>query len=231
MWVDIPRALAELAEDDAIRVVVLRGEGEIAFISGADISEFGEKRGSAEAVRHYSDAVDAATGAVQGFAKPIIAKIRGYCLGGGVGIAVAAALRFAAADARFAIPAARLGLGYAFPGIKRLVDVIGPAFAKEMLFTARRFDAEEALAMGLVNHVLDPQALEDHVGATAQCIAGNAPLTIAAAKLCIDEALKDAATRDLEACARAVAACFASEDYVEGRAAFAAKRDPVFKGR
>jgi enoyl-CoA hydratase len=231
MWLAVPRILAALAGDGAVRCVVLEGAGDKAFVSGADISEFGEKRDSADAVRLYNEAVDAATSALHAFAKPVIAKIRGYCIGGGMAIAIAADLRLAAADARFGIPAARLGLGYAFPGVKRLVDIVGPAFAREIFFTARRFDAAEALAMGLVNRVVDPAALEERVAETARSIAANAPLTVAAAKLCIGEALKDAGGRDLEACAQAVAACFASEDYAEGRAAFAAKRDPVFKGR
>ena len=163
--------------------------------------------------------------------KPLIAMIRGYCLGGGLAVALNADLRIAADDARFGIPAARLSIGYPYAGIRKLIDLVGPAAAKEILFTGERFAAADALRIGLVNRVVPAAALEDEVRALATTIAGNAPLTIRAAKTIVAEALKDPDARDLDLCERLVAECMASEDYVEGRRAFLEKRKPVFKGR
>lgn len=231
MWKAVPAAIDAFAQDAEIRVLVLRGAGEKAFVSGADISEFEEKRGTADAVEAYNAAGDAASAAIQACAKPTLAMIRGYCIGGGVGLALTCDLRFASDDASFAIPAAKLGLGYRYDGIKRLVDVVGPTYAKDIFYSARRFDVSEAKHMGLVNYVHTGGDLEAEVRAYCERIARNAPLTIAAAKLAIDTAVAppDAGRRGMVD--RAVADCFASADYREGRLAFREKRPPRFSGR
>ena len=230
MWAAVPEIMAAFDADPDVRCVVLKGAGDQAFIAGADISEFGEKRNSPEATKHY-DAVSAeAHRALIVSPKPTIAMINGFCIGGGVAVALSTDIRIAADNGRFAVPAARLGLGYGAAGLRRLIDVVGPAFAKEIFFTARQFDAAEALAMGLVNRVVPAAELEPYVLDYARRIAENAPLTIRAAKMTVDELLKDAEKRDLDACEDAINACFASADYVEGRTAFMEKRKPQFRG-
>jgi enoyl-CoA hydratase/carnithine racemase len=156
--------------------------------------------------------------------------IQGWCIGGGVGIALCCDMRIASEDSRFGVPAARLGIGYAYGGVARLADLVGPSFAKEIFFTARQFDAAEAYQMGLINRVRPATELESYVRGYAETIGNNAPLTIGAVKLCVDEHFKDPGERDLAACKRAVDACAASADYTEGRTAFMEKRRPVFRG-
>ena len=169
--------------------------------------------------------------ALRHLGKPTIAMIRGFCIGGGVSVALGCDLRIASDNSRFGVPAAKLGLGYEFDGVKRLIDVVGPAFAKEIFYTARQFSAAEALAMGLVNRVLPDAELEAYVRDTASAIAANAPLTVGSIKTIVDEAVKDEAARDMALCQQVVDRCFNSDDYVEGRTAFMEKRKPVFKGR
>jgi len=231
MWRAVPEILGEFESDDAIRTIVLAGAGGKAFVSGADISEFEEKRSSADSVAEYNAISGRANAAIIDCRKPTIAMIQGYCIGGGLGVALCCDLRIASDNSRFAVPAARLGLGYAYAGIKRLADVVGPSFAKEIFFTARQFDAAEALQMGLVNRIRPVAELEPYVSNYAATIGGNAPLTVAAAKLCVNEYTKDPEDRDLAATAAAVDRCFASADYIEGRTAFMEKRKPAFKGR
>ncbi|MCZ6731753.1 MAG: enoyl-CoA hydratase [Acidiferrobacterales bacterium] len=231
MWQAIPIVLDDFAADGTIRVVVLSGAGGKAFSAGADVSQFESKRSSKDATAEYDAAVQQASDRLKHFDKPTIASIEGYCLGGGLGVALGCDLRIAADDARFAIPAARLGLGYRFNSIRTLVDLVGPAFAKEILLTARQFSANEALDMGLINRVLPHAELIDYVRDYATRIADNAPLTLHAVKKIIDEVLKDPDARDLELCDKLVDKCFASEDYKEGRRAFMEKRKPGFFGR
>jgi enoyl-CoA hydratase/carnithine racemase len=230
MWRAIPERIAEFVGDPAIRVVVLRGEGDKAFVSGADISQFEKVRSSEAGIADYDDATRLANEAILACPKPTIAMIQGYCIGGGLGVALCCDLRFAAANSRFAIPAARLGLGYAYGGIKRLVDVVGPSFAKEIFYTARQFSADEAVSMGLINRIFSATDLLAAVNDASTRIAPNAPLTILAAKLAIDLAQGDCNGKDISAVENAVARCFASEDYREGRRAFSEKRTPTFKG-
>ena len=231
MWQAVPEILSEFERDPNIRVIVLSGAGGRAFVSGADISEFGEKRSSPEQIARYNAISGEANEAIIRCRKPTIAMIEGYCVGGGLGVALCCDLRLAAENSRFAVPAAKLGLGYAYSGIKRLADVVGPSFAKEIFFTARQFDASEALQMGLINRIRPVAEIRDYVTDCARTIGGNAPLTVAAAKLAINEAFKDADKRDLAGTQRAVDACFSSKDYIEGRNAFMEKRKPVFGGR
>jgi enoyl-CoA hydratase len=230
MWEAAERFLKEFAADPQVRVVVLTGAGGKAFVSGADISKFESERSSEQAIARYNAAVDRANTAVYEFPKPTIAMIQGYCLGGGVGLAICCDLRICSEGSRFAVPAAKLGLGYAYPGLKKLVDLVGPAFAKEIFFTARQFSAAEAKEMGLVNRIVPDGELETFVRDYAAMIAGNAPLTVNSVKYIVGEVVKDEGKRDLARCAELVKQCFASKDYVEGRTAFMEKRKPNFTG-
>ena len=227
----LPGVLAALNADGDVRVVVATGAGEAAFMSGADISEFAAQR-TAPADRAAFDRGQAALAeAWATLDKPVIAMIRGYCLGGGLLTALQADIRIASDDSQFGIPAARLGLGYAFSGVTRLITLVGPAKAAELLFSARRFSAAEALQMGLVNQVVPGDALHETVYGLASAIAGNAPLTVAAVKAAIREASRPAQERDLARVNAMVEACFRSADYLEGQRAFAEKRPPSFTGQ
>jgi enoyl-CoA hydratase len=231
MWEALHDIVDDYARDDAIRVIVVNGAGEKAFVSGADISEFEEKRSSPETTRLYNETAQRASKALQHVGKPTIAMIRGFCVGGGVSVALACDLRIAAEQSSFAVPAARLGLGYEFEGVRKLVDVVGPSFAREIFYTARQFSAQEALAMGLVNRVVDADSLDAYVRDYAARIAANAPLTVASIKTLVAQVLTDESRRDLQLCQAVVDRCFASDDYAEGRRAFMEKRKPVFRGR
>jgi enoyl-CoA hydratase/carnithine racemase len=230
MWEATQVILDEFAQDPAIRVVVLSGAGGKAFVSGADISKFGDERATEAAVAHYNTITDKIYSGLHAFPKPTIAMIRGYCIGGGINVAISCDLRICAENSRFAVPAAKLGLGYGYGGLKRLIDVIGPAFTKEIFFTARQFSSAEAREMGLVNRVVPDGELESFVNGYAEAIAGNAPLTVNAVKFITGQVVKDESSRDMQRCADMVAQCFASQDYVEGRTAFMEKRKPRFTG-
>jgi len=223
----MPAILDRFQASDEVRVVVMRGAGTRAFISGADISEF-DSRGAPGDRSNDRSAPDWKLGNLE---KPLIAMIHGYCIGGGLAVALSADIRIASHDAQFAIPAARLGLGYPFGGMRSLVNLVGQACASEILFSARRFSAEEALAMKLVNRLVPADELELAVRELAGQIAGNAPLTLRASKVAIGHVLRDPDQRDLARCNRLVQDCFESEDFAEGKRAFMEKRQPVFKGR
>ena len=230
MWKALPGLIAEAEADDDVRVVMIRGAGTRAFSAGADISEFDRARTGDES-RRYDALNHAAFDAIAVCAKPTVAAIQGFCLGGGLEIALCCDLRLAAEGSSFAIPAARLGIGYDPRWMRPLLSAVSAARAKEILFTGRRFAHADALAMGLVNAVHAPDALEAAARALAGEIAANAPLSIRAAKATVDALAAMPQGVDLAALDRMVAACFASEDYAEGRAAFMAKRKPAFKGK
>jgi enoyl-CoA hydratase len=229
MWEQVSEALAGFATDEAIRVVVMHGAGEEAFVSGADISEFETQRADAEAQKRYGEISERAWEALARFEKPLIAMIRGWCMGGGMAVAMKADLRIASHDSRFGIPAARLGLAYSGGPVRDLVGLVGPSEAKAILFTAKRMDAGEALRLGLINEVVPVSGLEARVRALAETIAENAPLTIRAAKEAVDQIAQDRA--DPLRMAAFAAECFDSADYAEGRRAFLEKRRPEFTGR
>lgn len=229
MWEAIPRVLDDFAADAAIRVVVLTGAGDKAFVSGADISQFEAQRSGPEAVQRYEELAEGAQAKLAAFDKPTVAMVRGYCLGAGLNIANVCDLRIAADDARFGIPAARMGLGYRASSMKNLVDVVGIAHAKEIMISARQFTAAEAKAMGLVHRVVPAAELERATREYCEAIAANAPLTMRAAKRIIREITRS--EYDAALCRRWVKECFDSEDYAEGRKAFMEKRKPLFKGK
>lgn len=230
MWRGLGELVTALGEDSHTRVMVLRGAGTEAFSAGADISEFAEKRATPEAARAYDAVTEAAFGALRASAVPSIAKIHGFCLGGGLGLALSCDLRIASDKAVFAIPAAKLGLAYPFASLRHLVATAGADAARELIFTGRRIGADEARALGLVNRVVEADGLDEEVADLAAQIAANAPLTIGCAKAAIEAAMEgsgEARRGEIERLARA---CYESDDYREGRAAFLEKRRPVFRG-
>jgi enoyl-CoA hydratase/carnithine racemase len=231
MWQAIPPLLAQAERDAALRLVVFSGAGEKAFVSGADISQFEDMRAAREAVQHYEAMAEEALMAIQHCARPTLACIRGWCIGGGVNVAISCDLRIASADAVFSIPAARLGLGYRFSALKNLADLVGVGAAKDLFFTARRIDAAEAKSLGLVSRVCAPGELDALLAEYTEALAQNAPLTVYAGKRILQEILKPDADLDRELCQRLIRDCFESEDYAEGRRAFMEKRKPAFRGR
>jgi enoyl-CoA hydratase len=231
MWEGLGRILDEFREDAAVRAVILTGAGDKAFVSGADISQFEKNRSNADAQREYDRLTSGGRAKLGAFPKPTIARIRGFCLGGGLAIAMQTDLRIASEASQFGIPAALLGIAYGFDGLTKLVQLVGPAHARMILYTANRIDAREAERIGLINKAVPDAKLDQEVLAIARRIAENAPLSVHASKITISEVMKDPGERDLETVARATAACFDSADYREGRTAFLEKRRPRFQGR
>ena len=231
MWESVPPLLALAESDDRVRLVVFSGAGEKAFVSGADISQFEDMRAAQEAVTRYEAMAEAALTGIHVFSKPTLACIRGWCIGGGVNVAIACDIRIAASDSVFSIPAAKLGLGYRYSAMKNLVDLIGPGAAKDLFFTARRIDAHEAKAIGLVSRVCEPDQLPALLAEYTGALDVNAPLTIRTAKAIMAQVLKPSPDLDMALCTRLIRGCFDSADYAEGRKAFMEKRKPVFTGK
>jgi enoyl-CoA hydratase/carnithine racemase len=230
MWDGLTDILDSWIADDSVRVVVLTGAGDKAFVSGADISQFEKSRSDADAQREYEKRTSRGRALLAAFPKPVIARIAGFCLGGGLGIAMQADIRIASTDAAFGIPAAKLGIAYGFDMVRRLMSLVGHANARLMLFGGERIDAAEALRIGLVNRLVPTAELEATVAKLARNMASNAPLSVKGMKLIVEQVLRDPADRDMAAVTQAVATCFDSQDYREGRTAFMEKRAPVFTG-
>jgi enoyl-CoA hydratase/carnithine racemase len=231
MWDGLGNALSELRDSPAVRVVVLVGAGDKAFVSGADISQFEKTRHNAEASAEYSRRSEAQRALLADYPKPTIACIRGFCLGGGMQVAMLTDMRFASDDSQFGIPAARLGIAYGYDGLRHLVSLVGPSWARLIMYTGMRIEAAEALRIGLVDRVHPKAELWDATMEIARTISGNAPLAIQAAKTTIAQVLKDPDKRDMEAIKAIGTACMDSEDFREGRTAFMEKRKPKFKGK
>jgi len=231
MWLAAADLLNAAGEDDEVRVVILTGAGDRAFVAGADISKFADERANFEAQLDYGRAVEAMHAALKNLRKPTIARVNGYCIGGGLAIAIDCDLRLVSDKSTFAVPAAKLGLGYAASGVRTLRELVGPAFTAEIFYTARQFTAEDARIMGLVNRVVPEAELDGLVDQYVETIANNAPLTIAAVKQTIIELGKTDAEQNLGLCRELVEICFSSDDYQEGRRAFMEKRKPRFQGR
>jgi enoyl-CoA hydratase/carnithine racemase len=231
MWEALPVLLDEAETDDAIRMVIIGGEGPKAFASGADISQFEDMRAAREAVKKYEHNAEAALMGLYRFSKPVVAAIRGYCLGGGVNMAISCDIRIASSDSIFGIPATRLGLGYRLSALKNLVDLVGPGAAQDLFYTGRRIKADEAKSIGLVSRIAAPEEFDMLVAEYVEAITTGAPLTIKAGKRIIREVLKPDRDIDVDLCQRLITDCFESDDYAEGRRAFMEKRKPVFRGK
>jgi enoyl-CoA hydratase/carnithine racemase len=231
MWEGLGQSLLELRDDPDVRVVILAGAGDKAFVSGADISQFEKTRHNAQASEEYSRRSAAQRALLAEYPKPTIACIRGFCLGGGMQVAMLADIRFASDNSQFGIPAAKLGIAYGYDGLRNLVSLVGPSWARLIMYTGMRIDSAEALRIGLVDRVLPDGQLWDATMEIARTISGNAPLAIKAAKLTIAQVLKDAGDRDMDAIKAIGTACMDSEDFREGRRAFMEKRKPVFRGK
>jgi enoyl-CoA hydratase/carnithine racemase len=230
MWEALPRVLAPLEVDPRVRVVLVRGAGEQAFAAGADISEFERVRNGAATARAYSALVAAAERTLADFPKPTIAMVHGFCVGGGLEIALACDLRWTSAAGRFGITAARLGIVYGRGATRRLAALVGPSHARDLLFSGRLVDAQEARSMRLVNRVCAAGALERETYAYAGGLAEQAPLSQRGAKALLQHLAGEGTMTDRDIAAFVETAC-ESADYREGVRAFLARRPARFEGR
>jgi enoyl-CoA hydratase/carnithine racemase len=230
MWEALARILHAFSQDPLVRVVVITGAGSKAFVSGADISQLETRPADPGARQEYDRCISTTRTALADFPKPVIARIRGHCVGIGVGLALQADLRIAGVDSHFGLSAARLGIAYPPDLVRRLMTLVGPANARMLLYTGATIDAREAERIGLINRAVPDEDLSEAVVELARTIADNAPLSVAAAKVTITEMAKNESARDLKAVERGIAACLESEDYREGRTAFLDKRAPRFSG-
>jgi enoyl-CoA hydratase/carnithine racemase len=230
MWRGIPPAMAQFDADAQVRCVAFRGAGTEAFASGADISEFEQIRAQKSSVAEYDGLLDQVLHSIQGSRKPSVAMIHGFCMGGGLEVALACDLRYCGQSAQFGIPAAKLGLAYNVEGHKRLLETVGHAWAREIMFLGRRYSAEEGLAMGLVNQVFPDSDLERETGSILSALCENAPLAIANSKTILEEYVRSAGAPDHARMAASIERCAKSDDYEEGRRAFMGKRKPRFRG-
>jgi len=231
MWDGMGQALDVFTADASVRCVVLTGAGDKAFVSGADISQFDKIRSDADAQKEYGRQTAVVRLKLATYAKPVIAEIRGFCMGGGLGIAMSCDIRIAAEGSQFGIPAAKLGIAYGFDMVKHLVSLVGPAHANMILMSGERFDGREAERVGLINKLVPADALAGEVAKLTATLAQNAPLSLFANKLTVQAVLQDRADRDMGAIQADLNACFDSADYKEGRKAFMEKRKPAFQGR
>ena len=231
MWEGLGSALIELRDNDDVRVVILTGAGDKAFVSGADISQFEKTRHNAAASEEYSKKSEAQRALLANYPKPTIACIRGFCLGGGMQVAMLADIRFASDNSQFGIPAAKLGIAYGYDGLRHLVSLVGPSWARLIMYTGMRIDSAEAVRIGLVDRVLPDAQLWDATMEIARTISGNAPLAIKAAKITIAQVIKDPDKRDMNAIKQVGTDCMDSADFREGRQAFMEKRKPKFTGK
>ena len=222
MWQGIGDILEHFAGNDEVRVIIMRGAGGKAFVSGADISEFDEKRANSEQRESYGQIAGRATHWLSKIEKPLIALIEGYCIGGGLATALSADIRFATPDSRFGIPAAKLGLGYEYEGLAKLARLVGPSNARDIMFSARFMPAIEAKEMGIVNFIHEREEIEKVCMEYAFNIAANAA---------VNAWERDSRAEEVNQVRAMVDACFNSEDYKEGRKAFAAKRKPTFSNK
>ncbi len=231
MWQGIGDSLENFENDSSIKAVVMTGAGGRAFASGADISEFDQHRANAEQRRQYAEISERGHYWLASFSKPLIAMINGFCIGGGLAIALNADIRFATPDSRFGVPAAKLGLGYEYGGLAKLARLVGPSTARDIMFTARFLESDEAQRIGLINFIEPAERIENAVAEYVAVIADNAPLTIKAAKAAVNTFERYSILEGVKEVSAMVDACFDSEDYKEGRLAFSEKRKPEFKGR
>ncbi len=229
MLLKFERMLSDFVSRNDIRAIVITGAGGN-FVTGADISKFEKVRSTQEGIKHYAETNERVYSAVLNCPKPTIAMIRGYCVGGGLSLAMTCDLRICSSNARFSLPAAKLGLGFSPNAMKWFVNVLGAACTKEIFLTARLFDADEAFGMGIVNRAVPDETVESFVSEYAQRIAGNAPLTLESIKVSIRELLRGESATDDALCAELVDRCWKSQDYIEGRRAFMEKRKPDFTG-
>lgn len=230
MWQALPSALAELDGDPKIRMIVLEGDGNEAFMSGADISQFQDNRINAQTQDYYDAAVAAAYAAPEACSKPVVAKISGICMGGGLGLAAACDLRFCRDDSRFRMPASRLGIGYGASGVQRFMLVFGLQNTLDIFFSARIFDAFEAQRMGFVTRIAPRESFDRMVEEWCSQVADNAPLVLTAVKKTANGLLPILRPDRLGDAQAAIAACLASDDYREGVRAFSERRKPLFRG-